>query len=292
MIDGGSTVPRRQLGRHLKQAREEAGISLEAAAKELEWSRAKMYRVEGGQAPMRTHDVIAMCGVYGVAPGLTDALVAVARESKSRGWWHSYGDVIPDWFELYVGLEAAAGRIRDYEQMLIPGLLQTREYAAAVYRTASGRTEEAVAQAVALRMERQRLLLARRRPAPPRLDVVIDEAVLHQCIPGNGMRGQLARLVKAAETPRISVRILPRSAGPHRASATGGFILLDFPTVGSRPAEPPTVYSENLTGALYLDKPAEVATYADVWESFSTVALDEEASEDLLTTMLKEYQDA
>src|SRR5688572_2252912 len=133
MTDSGSSVPRRQLGRFLRQAREQAQMSLEAAAAELEWSRAKMYRIEGGQTPVRKHDVIAMCSVYGARTELTEALVALAVESKSRGWWHAYGDAVPAWFELYVGLEAAASRLRQYESGLIPGLLQTRDYAAAVY---------------------------------------------------------------------------------------------------------------------------------------------------------------
>jgi transcriptional regulator with XRE-family HTH domain len=292
VIEGGSSVPRRQLGRYLKKAREEAGVALEAAANELEWSRARMYRIEGGQTSVRSHDVVAMCALYGVAKEMTEVLVSLAKESKAKGWWHAYGDVVPAWFELYVGLEAAASRLRQYESSLIPGLLQTPEYATAVYRTRPGTTDAEVTQAVALRLERQRLL-ARRRPKAPELEVIVDEAVLRRPIADiEGMQKQLAHVVNASQKPGVSVRVLPSDVGPHRASAAGSFVILDFPSVGTRQPEPTTVYSENLTGALYLDKPGEVATYADAWETLVALALGARESEDLVATIIKESVDA
>ncbi|MET8123953.1 helix-turn-helix transcriptional regulator [Micromonospora sp. NPDC005291] len=291
MSEVGSSVPRRQLGRLLRQAREEAGINLEAAASDLEWSRAKMYRLESGQTSLRTHDVVLMCQRYGTSTALTEVLVSLARESKSRGWWHAYGEVIPGWFELYVGLEAAASSIRQYEPTLIPGLLQTPEYMAAVFETRPGRTPQEVAQKVALRMERQKLL-ARRSPAAPRLQIVIDEAVVRRPIGDiDGWRTQLAHLVNAAQARNVSVRVLPLGIGPHRASVAGAFVLLDFPTVGTRPAEPSTVYSESLTGGLYLDRPGEVETYSVVWQTLWDLALNERASEDLVSVVIKETYD-
>ncbi|WP_407939920.1 Scr1 family TA system antitoxin-like transcriptional regulator [Micromonospora tarapacensis] len=178
MTDIGSSVPRRQLGRLLRQ--EEAGINLEAAAEALEWSRAKMYRLESGQTSLRTHDVTLMCQHYGTSAELTEVMVSLARESKARGWWHSYGEAIPAWFELYVGLEAAARRVRHYEPNVVPGLLQTPDYAATIFG-GKPRTPHEVAQKVALRLERQKLL-TRRRPAAPILEVIIDEAVVRRPI--------------------------------------------------------------------------------------------------------------
>jgi DNA-binding XRE family transcriptional regulator len=292
VIEGGSSVPRRQLGRYLKKAREEAGVALEAAANELEWSRARMYRIEGGQTSVRSHDVVAMCALYGVAKEMTEVLVSLAKESKAKGWWHAYGDVVPAWFELYVGLEAASNRLRQYESSLIPGLLQTREYAEAVLRTEPRVTQEEVAQAVAVRMERQQLL-ARRRPKAPEFEVILDEAVLRRPIADReGMQRQLAHLVNVSQKPGISVRVLPFEVGPHPASAAGGFVILDFPSAGTRPAEPTTVYSENLTGALYLDKPGEVAAYAEIWETLGALALGARESEDLIGKIIKESVDA
>jgi transcriptional regulator with XRE-family HTH domain len=134
MNETGSTVPKRQVGRLLRQLREQAGISLMAAAGELEFSRARMYRIENGEVPVRKHDVIAMCGVYSAPRHITEVVIGLAAESKAKGWWHAYGDVVPAWFELYVGMEQAASRLRSYAPGVIPGLLQTREYAEAVFR--------------------------------------------------------------------------------------------------------------------------------------------------------------
>ncbi|MFI6128073.1 helix-turn-helix domain-containing protein [Micromonospora sp. NPDC051141] len=291
MAETGSSVPRRQLGRLLRQAREEAGINLEAAAKTLEWSRAKMYRLEAGHTSLRTHDVNLMCQLYGTSTDLTEVLVSLARESKSRGWWHAYGDAIPAWFELYVGLEAAACHIRQYEPNLIPGLLQTPDYMSAVFETKPGRMPQEVAQKVALRMERQKLL-ARRSPAAPLFETIVDEAVLHRPIGDvEAWRAQLAYLVNAAQATNIRVRVLPRNIGPHRASVAGNFVLLDFPAKGTRPAEPTTVYSESMTGSIYLDRRSEVETYTSAWETLWSLALDERASEDLVGAVIKETYD-
>lgn len=291
MADIGSSVPRRQLGRLLRQAREEAGINLEAAAEALEWSRAKMYRLESGQTSLRTHDVTLMCQLYGTSPELAEVLVSLARESKSRGWWHAYGEVIPGWFELFVGLEAAACRIRHYEPNVIPGLLQSPEYMAAVFETKPGRSPQEVAQKVALRLDRQKVL-TRRSPAAPRFETVIDESVIRRPIRDiDAWRQQLAYLVNTSQASNVTFRVLPLSLGPHRASTVGAFMMLDFPAVGTRPAEPSTVYSESLTGSLYLDKPGEVEAYAEVWQALWGLALNERESEDLVSTVIKESYD-
>jgi transcriptional regulator with XRE-family HTH domain len=288
MADIGSSVPRRQLGRLLRQAREEAGINLEAAAEALEWSRAKMYRLESGQTSLRTHDVTLMCQHYGTSTELTEVMVSLARESKARGWWHAYGEVIPAWFELYVGLEASAKSIRHFDPNLVPGLLQTPEYMAAVFETKADRTRQEIAQKVALRLERQKLL-SRRRPTAPTLHAIVDESVIRRPIADlEAWRLQLAHLANVNQRHNVKVRILPLSVGPHMASVAGAFILLDFPRIGTRPAEPSTVYCESYTGSLYLDKPSEVASYTEVWSALWGVALDERASEDLVSDVIKE----
>jgi hypothetical protein len=275
----------------LRQAREEAGINLEAAAEALEWSRAKMYRLEGGQTSLRTHDVTLMCQHYGTSAELTEVLVSLARESKSSGWWHAYGEVIPGWFELYVGLEAAAKHIRHYEPNVVPGLLQTAEYAATIFTRKPERTAQEVARKVALRLERQKLL-TRRRPAAPVFETIIDEAVIRRPIDNrDAWRAQLAHLANINREGNVKVRVLPLAVGPHRASVAGAFILLDFPRVGTRPAEPSTVYSESLTGSLYLDKPGEVEAYEDAWSTLWGLALDERATEDLASDVIKESYD-
>lgn len=288
MTETGSSVPRRQLGRYLKQAREEAGIALEAAARELEWSRARMYRIEGGQTSVRSHDVVLMCQLYKTSEEIREALVSLAKESKSRGWWQAYGDAVPDWFELYVGLEAAASQLRQYEPALIPGLLQTREYAESVLRSKPGIADPQVAQAVAVRLERQQLL-SRRNLRSPRLDVILDESVLRRKAPG--MPEQLTHLARAVQAPGVSVRVVPLVTAPNHVSLAGGFVILDFPVRGTRPAEPTTVYSESLTGALYLDKPGEVSAYVEAWKILEALALDPHQSMELIAKIKESGDD-
>jgi hypothetical protein len=292
VTETGSSVPRRQLGRHLKAAREGAALSLEAAARALEWSKAKMYRIEAGQVPLRTHDVIAMCSVYRCDAELRDALLGLSAEAKAKGWWHAYGDAIPAWFELYVGLEAAASRLRKFEAGLVPGLLQTEDYAAAVAHATPGRPQSEVDKLVALRMERQQLL-TRHMPPPIRLDVILDEAVLHRPIGDRaGMRRQLTHLASMAQGPRTTIRVLPLGTGPHLASIAGNFMIMEFPAAVTGPVEPTTIYSENLTGALYLDKPGEVAAYDAAWGTLGELALDPGASADLISSINEESFDA
>jgi hypothetical protein len=289
--DTGSTVPRRQVGRLMRQLREQAGISLMAAAEELEFSRARMYRIEGGESPLRKIDVEAMCRMYNASAEITEVLVGLSRESKAKGWWHAYGDVVPGWFELYVGMEQAASHLHLYAPSVIPGLLQTREYADWVLRQAPRADDAVVESGVAVRLERQ-TLLNRRKPRAPKLEVIIDEGVLRRTIGHSlGMQKQLAHLVNMSTRPTVSVRVLRLSSGPHVASSAGSFTILDFPAVGTASPEPTTIYSENLTGALYLDKPSEVETYREAWSALDRIALDQAASDDLIGMIIKESDD-
>jgi transcriptional regulator with XRE-family HTH domain len=289
--DQGSTVPRRQLGRYLRQLREEAQITVKAAADALEWSTPRLWRIEKGAVPMRALDVKNMCQVYGVPPDVTEALMGLAKETKARGWWHSYGDAIPAWFELYVGLESAASRLRQYEPELVPGLLQTKAYATETFRVARPAISQAdLDRSVAVRLERQGLL-TRRFPPAPRLEVVLNEAALRRPIRDrDAMAAQLEHLVDTASLPNVSIRVLPQRAGLHRAMTCGSFTILEFPDgTGGRDGEPPTVYSDILTGALYLDKPAEVAAYADVWSSMVDACLHETRSMELIAAISREH---
>ncbi|HEY0001002.1 MAG TPA: helix-turn-helix transcriptional regulator [Actinoplanes sp.] len=283
----GSTVPRRQVGRLMRQLREQAGISLMAAAEELEFSRARMYRIENGEVPVRKHDVIAMCGVYRADPRLTEVLIGLAQESKAKGWWHAYGGVVPEWFELYVGMEQAATRLRAYAPTVVPGLLQTRAYAEWVFRTWIRSDDEAVTDGVTMRLERQSLL-TRLRPAAPRLEVILDEGVLRRAIPDTaGMRTQLAHLIHASTRANVSVRVIPFSTGPHRAASSGQFTILDFPPTGTASPEPTTVYCEHLTGALYLDKIVDVNTYESIWADLGGTALSRDESAELIGAIVR-----
>lgn len=285
----GSTVPRRQLGRYLRRLREQAGVTVKAAAAELECSIQKLWRIEKGAVPVRGADVKVLCHRYGAPAEMTDALVALARETKAKGWWHSYGDVVPRWFEMYVDMEAAASRLRMYEPSLVPGLLQSSGYAEAAIRADQpGMSEEDRRRRVELRAERQ-ALLARPFPEPPTLEAIVDESVLRRDPgPAGVMARQLAYLQKAGEQPHISIRILPLSRGLHRASAAGAFTILEFPSEGNERREPPTVYSESLTGAIYLDKSQEISAYEEVWVSLTALALSERDSAVMIDELIGE----
>lgn len=290
--DIGSTVPRRQLGRLLRQFRNEAGVTLDAAAEALEYSRQKIWRLECGMGSVRVLDVKAMCELYGVSPEMTEAMRGLAAETKSKGWWHAYGDAVPNWFELYVGLESAAAYLRRYDESLIPGILQTKEYAHALYRLGGRLSEEERERAVQVRLQRQSLLV-RRLPAAPRLDAVLSEAVLRRGVGGPAvMSGQLDQLLKFSDLPNVSVRVLPLAAGPQPGAVAGSFVILDFPAAkGGRAApEPSVVYSESLTGALYLDKPDELAAYERVWRGLDALALGEAESKDMIKRLIGEIR--
>ncbi|MEU0078806.1 helix-turn-helix transcriptional regulator [Micromonospora tulbaghiae] len=290
--DIGSTVPRRQLGRLLRQFRNEAGVTLDAAAEALEYSRQKIWRIECGLGAVRVLDVKAMCELYGVSAEMTEAMRGLAAETKSKGWWHAYGDAVPSWFELYVGLESAAARLRRYDESLIPGLLQTREYALGLFHPGSRLSTEERERAVEVRMQRQ-ALLTRRLPAPPRLEAVLSEAVLRRPVGGvSVMVDQLSHLLGTSELPNVSVRVVPLAAGPHPGAVAGSFVILDFPaTKGGRAApEPSVVYSESLTGALYLDKPDELAAYENTWKGVDALALGEAESRDMIKRIIGEMR--
>ncbi|WP_411144726.1 helix-turn-helix domain-containing protein [Streptomyces sp. x-80] len=287
----GSTVPRRQLGRNLRDLRNRARLTVRAAARKLEWSEAKMWRIETGQTPLRSLDVQAMCTVYGAPPDLTEALMGLAKETKARGWWHAYGDVIPEGFDVYVGLEEAAASLSSYESDIVPGLLQTEGYARAVTRThIRGIGDEDLDGRVRLRIERQTLLT--RAADPPTLRVALSEAVLRRPIGGRDvMVEQLGHLVYVSELPNVVIRVVPFAAGMHSGVVTGPFVILRFPlNVDGNETEPPTVYADGYTGGLYLDKPKEVEHYDAAFQGIWDTSLDEQASRRLIAEVAGSHE--
>jgi transcriptional regulator with XRE-family HTH domain len=275
----GSTVPRRQLGRYLRDLRMRSRLTVKAAATSLEWSEAKIWRIETGQTSLRSLDVEAMCKIYSAPDDLTEALKGLAKETKARGWWHSYGDVIPEGFDLYIGLEEAASSLSWYESELIPGLFQTADYARTLIEEDNpGVADDEVARRVNLRLARQSLLT--RATNPPELKVVLNEAVLRRPIGGKAvMARQLARLLEIGELPNVKIRVADFESGLHHGVISGPFLILHFPINGQgRHTEPPTVYVDGFTGALYLDKPHELERYSAAFTSMWNTALDEHAS--------------
>jgi len=288
----GSTVPRRQLGRYLEDLRENAGLNRKDAAKALERSAPTLWRIETGRTPVRGIEVDAMCRLYGAAPEMTEFLVGLAGETKAKGWWQAYGDAVPDYLDLFVGLEAAASRMSMYEAELVPGLFQTEAYARTLITADHPEETPAVIERrVQLRLARQAIL---RRPIdPPVLQVAIRESVLRCPVGGpEVMAPQLDRLAEASKRPSVSLRVLPFAAGFHLGMLSGAFFILRFPlNGGGAESEPPTVYSDLFTGALYLDKPHEVSRYDRAFGQIWQASHDEDTSRTLVLQAAEEMRD-
>lgn len=287
--ESGSTVPRRQLGRKLRELREAAQQTVPQAIAALEWSKPRLWRYETGQVPIHPNDVDAMCRVYGAPPDVTEALKELARQSKAKGWWHAYSE-IPDWFELFLGMEAVAAQIRQYEAEVIPGLLQTPAYARAIIgQSITPPTTEQIERQSTVRMQRQRIL-TRTQPAAPALDVILSEVALVRGFDQATMVDQLTCLLTYTERPNINIRVVPLTGGPHKAFR-GPFVILDFRRDSvTRDPEPTTIYVEQPTGALYLEKASEVAAFEAIWLDLADrVALDAAESRRLITQRVKEW---
>ncbi len=286
----GSTVPRRQLGRYLRDLRNRSRLTVRAAATKLEWSEAKIWRIETGQTSLRSLDVEAMCKVYGAPTDMIDGLMGLAKETKAKGWWHSYGDVIPEGFDLYIGLEEAASHFSWYESELVPGLLQTADYARTLIRADNpGVDEEEIERRVQLRIARKALLT--RVTDPPTLDIVLNEAILRRPVGGKAiMSAQLEHLAETAELPNVNLRFMTFAAGLHGGIMSGPFVMLRFPLNGDgRETEPPTVYVDGFTGDLYLDREREIRRYSDTFANIWDSALDEPASKKIITRAAREF---
>jgi transcriptional regulator with XRE-family HTH domain len=255
----GPTALRIGLGSELRRRRELAGITREVAGDAIRASTAKISRLELGRVSFKERDVADLLTLYKVTdPGERAEFLELARNANAPGWWHRYADLLPSWFETYLGLEQAAAVIRTYELQFIPGLLQTRDYARAVTSLAASRAEE-IERRVELRMRRQQVLVG---PGAPTLWAVIDEAALRRSIGGPDLaKAQLDRLLEINEWPNVSLQIAPLSYGGHPA-AGGPFTLLRF----AQPDLPDIVYLEQLTSALYLDKRGDVEHYALVMD--------------------------
>jgi hypothetical protein len=280
---GGPTVLRMLVGAQLRKLRETAGISREAAGYEIRASGSKISRLELGRVGFKERDVSDLLTLYAVSdPADRRLLLDLARKANAPGWWHRYSDLLPGWFQPYLGLESAAATIRAYEAQYVPGLLQTRDYARSVVMISHGTgTPEQVDRRVELRMQRQQLLT---REDAPQLWVVVDEAVLRRQIGGPPvMRGQLAALIDATKLPTVRLQILPFTAGGH-AALGGAFSLLRFPDQDL----PDVVYVEQMTGALYLDKRDDVEEYAAAIERLCIEAEPPAHTVDILETILRD----
>ncbi|MBF6207110.1 helix-turn-helix domain-containing protein [Streptomyces gardneri] len=275
----GPTVLRIALGSRLRQLREGCGISREAAGDAIRGSHAKISRLELGRTGFKERDLHDLLTLYGVVdPAERETYFELARRANDPGWWQHYSDLLPAWFETYIGLEQAATTIRTYEAQFVPGLLQTADYARAVIQL--GNTDE-TERRVAIRMRRQRILY---RVAAPTLWAVIDESALRRPVGGvEVLQEQIEHLLTMADRPSIRIQVLPYSAGGHSA-AGGPFSILRFP----EPELADIVYTEQLTSSLYFDKQRDVELYMSVMNRISVEALSPVDSIRFLRDLLTE----
>ena len=256
----GPTVQRLVLGGHLRRLREDAHITTEQAAGAIRGSHSKISRMEHGRVGFKDRDIADLLTLYGVTSGEErEALIKLAREANTPGWWQGYADILPHWVEPYFGLEAAASIIRCYEVQFVPGLLQTEGYARALIRMGNASTEEEVLRRAEARISRQDIL---NRDTPPKLWAVMDEGALRRPIGGEAvMQEQLKHLIDMCDHPDVTLQVLPFEVPSHPAMG-GPFTILRF----SEPDLRDVVYIEQLTSALYLDKAGEVDSYLEVME--------------------------
>jgi transcriptional regulator with XRE-family HTH domain len=283
MVDGagGPTVLRILLGTQLRRLRESRGITAQEAARAIRGSESKISRIELGRTSVRELDIIDLLGLYGITdPAEREELLTLAGQANEPGWWHQYQDVLPGWFQAYIGLEESAESIRSYESQFIPGLLQTDEYAAAVLALGDFSLEEAE-RLVFLRKERQR----RFSSGGLRLWAIVDEVALGRPVGSPQiMRAQLEHISDVCDQPGFALQVVPDSAGAY--AAPGSFSILSFAV----PDLPDVVYIEQLTSAMYLDKPVDVERYAAAMDRLSAIGAAPEQTKSIIRALLEDME--
>jgi transcriptional regulator with XRE-family HTH domain len=277
----GPTALRIALGTQLRRLREASRITSVEAADAIRATPSKISRMERGRTTAKQRDVADLLSLYGVTDQAErEELLEVVRQASAPGWWQQYGDILPRWFESYIGLEKAASVIRSYEVQFVQGLLQTEDYARAVILIGNAHASaEEIDRRVSLRMLRQELLT---QPGAPELWAVLDEAALRRS-PGGPkvMRAQLEHLLRVTDLPNVTLQIVAFDAGPH-AAAGGPFSILRFP----EPDLPDLVYLEQLNSAVYLDQPEEVTNYLTIMDQLVVQAKTDTASRNMMRALL------
>jgi len=289
-VGGPSVSPRRgpaalriALGTHLRRLREECQVTSAEAAEAIRATPSKISRLERGRTTAKQRDVADLLTLYGVTDQAErEGLLELVRQASAQGWWQQYDDVLPRWFESYVGLEKAASIIRNYEVQFVQGLLQTEDYARAVILISNAHAPAGeIDRRVSLRMGRQELLT---QPGAPEFWAVLDEAALRRS-PGGPkvMRAQLEHLLQVTDLPNVTLQVVPFDVGPH-AAAGGPFSILRFP----EPDLPDVVYLEQLNSAVYLDQPGEVVNYLTIMDQLSVQAETDTASTNMIKALIRQ----
>jgi transcriptional regulator with XRE-family HTH domain len=280
---GDAAVLRIRLGGQLRRLREAAGITPEEAGFEIRASRSKISRLENGRVKLKNRDVTDLLTLYGVRDeAVRSKFLTLVIQSSGPDWWGEYGDILPGWFESYLGLEAAAATIRSFEVQFVHGLFQTADYARAVTRLGRKPAPEGeIDRWVNLRLKRQELMS---RPDPPNVWSVVDEAVLRRPVGGTAvMRAQLRHLIEVAQLPHVTLQVIPFARGAH-AGESGSFTVLRF----EERDLPDVVYLEQLTNAVYLEQRSDVERYLEVVDEISSQALTPDETTRLIEQAARE----
>ncbi len=276
------TVRRRRLGQELRKLREDKGMTAEQVADRLLVSQSKISRLENGRRSISQRDVRDLCGVYEVEDQrIVDSLMQMAKDSRQQGWWHAFGDVP---YSVYIGLETDAASLRVYDPQVVPGLLQTRQYAETLISGALPETAPTeIEKRVQVRMRRQERISADENPL--RLWTVMDEAALRRIVGGKSlMRDQLEHLVEQSRMPHVTVQVIPFDMGAH-PGLNGQYAILEFPDA----ADSSVVYIEGVTSDLYLEKPNDVQKYSVMYEHLRAQALNVDQSRQFIADIAKKY---
>lgn len=280
---GGPTVLRILLGTQLRRLREARGITAQQAARAIRGSESKISRIELGRNAVREVDIADLLTLYGITdPAEREQLLSLAGQANQPGWWHRYQDILPGWFQAYIGLEESAESIRSYDAQFIPGLLQTEEYATAVLTMGEFSAEE-TGRLVYLRKQRQRRFSA----GGLRLWTIIDEVAIRRPVgQPRLMRAQLEYLLESAGRPGFTLQVAALPAGV--LAPPGSFSVLSFAV----PELPDVVYLEQLTSAMYLDKPSDVHRYISAFEKLSQASLTPDQSQQFIRAVLEDMEES
>jgi hypothetical protein len=278
---GSPTARRRRLSIELKKLREQSALTCAQVGEALDWSGSKVNRMETGSGRVQPSDIGALCRFYGTSDELREFLMSLARQAKTRGWWQVHGSGVPEWFNIYIGLEQDASKFRQYQCELMPGLMQTEAYACELHKTGAHLSAEDIEKAVRVRMERQAML---RRPDAPDAWFIVNEASLRNVIGDRAvMREQLERVLDDAELSAVTLQVLPFDSGTY--PATGTFTMLGFPAQ----EDPDLVYRDGITDAVYLEGEHHVREYTRAFDGLRAAALSPQRSVQLIKSVLKEY---
>ncbi|MGW0178612.1 helix-turn-helix domain-containing protein [Nocardia sp. NPDC003345] len=287
----GSTLPRRQIGKYLRDGREAVGLTLADVGALMEWSISTVQRLEVGKTErIRLVDLEALCRIYEFSEEFTEVLKGLALQANDKSWSHDFAEPIPAHFDVFVNLESGAGRIGTYEPEIVPGIVQTRDYAAALMRSAFPDAPPSEHERrVTARLRRQALITRKARPVS--IEILLRESVLHGLVGDRRvMAAQLRYLADLAGLPNVTLNILPFAAGFPLGKVTGPFVLLQPRSQRPRKVEEPrVVYVESFTGDMFLEKESAVDTYAEWFRMLLDVSLNTVESRDLLRRTARRY---